>query len=87
MLVGIPYRGVAYFLSTSAQNGGLGWLNLFVLVAIWLALKMLWIGPVSLVLLTRARTHEYAQRHATRKAAKTEYDAQHVGLILAGGRW
>lgn len=46
MLLAIPYLGIAYLLSTAAQNGGPGWLNLFVFVAIWSALKMLWIGPI-----------------------------------------
>lgn len=86
MLVAIPYLGVAYLLSMAAQNGGPGWLNLFVFVAIWSALKMLWIGPISLVLLARARAREYAQRRAICKTAKTEHDAQHADLMLAGGR-
>ncbi|MFX4273307.1 sulfate permease [Pseudarthrobacter sp. J1738] len=86
MLLAIPYLGVAYLLSTAAQNDGPGWLNLFVFVAIWSALKMLWIGPISLVLLARARAHEYAQHRAIRKAEKTEQDAQETDLILAGGR-
>lgn len=86
MLLAIPYLSVAYMLSTAAQNDGSGWLNLFVLVAIWSALKMLWIGPISLVLLARARAHEYAQRRATGKAAKAAQDAQQADLMLAGGR-
>lgn len=86
MLVAIPYLGVAYLLSTAAQNGGPGWLNLFVFVAIWSALKMLWIGPISLVLLVRARAHEHVQRRAIREAAKTEQDLQQPDLMLAGGR-
>ncbi len=86
MLLAIQYLGVAYLLSTAAQNNGPGWLNLFVFVAIWSALKMLWIGPISLVLLVRARVHEYVQRRATRKAAKTEQHPQQADLILAGGR-
>lgn len=86
MLVAIPYLGVTYLLSTAAQNGGPGWLNLFVLVTIWSAMKMLWIGPISLVLLARARAHEHARRRAIPKATRTEQDAQQADLMLAGGR-
>lgn len=86
MLVAIPYLGVAYLLSTAAKNDGLGWFNLFVLVAIWSALKMLWIGPISLVLLARAGAHEYAQPRAKRKAAEVEQDGQQTDLMVAGGR-
>lgn len=42
MLLAIPYLGVAYLLSTAVQNRVPGWLNLFVFVAIWSALKMLY---------------------------------------------
>ncbi|SMX77986.1 hypothetical protein BAURA86_00919 [Brevibacterium aurantiacum] len=86
MLLAIPYLGIAYLLSTAAQNGGPGWLNLFVLVSIWSALKMLWIGPISLVLLTRAHAREYAQRRAARKSAAAEHDDREVDLMVAGGR-
>lgn len=85
MLLAILYLDIAYLLSTAAQNGGPGWLNLFVLVAIWSALKMLWIGPISLVLLARARAREYGERRAARRAendaALTDQD-----LVLTGGR-
>lgn len=86
MLVAIPYLGVVYLLSTAAQNDGPGWLNLFVFVTVWSVLKMLWIGPISLVLLAQARAHEYAHLRAARIAAKTEQDTQETDLILAGGR-
>ena len=86
MLIAIPYLGIAYLLSTAVQNGGPGWLNLSVLVAIWSALKMLWIGPISLVLLARARAREYAERRADRRAAEAERDSLEADLAVAGGR-
>ena len=63
MLLAGPYLGVAFWCTTLIESGGPGWLHLVVLVCIWNALKMLAIGPVSVVLLARARAHEYrAQR-------------------------
>lgn len=86
MLLAIPYLGVAYLLSTAVENGGPGWLNLFILVAVWSALKMLWIGPIGLVLLARVRAREYVQRRADRRAAMAEHDSVEAGLMVAGGR-
>ncbi len=34
------------------------WLNILVILFIWNAMKFLWIGPVSLVLLAHVRTRE-----------------------------
>ncbi|WP_047691943.1 hypothetical protein [Kocuria sp. ZOR0020] len=55
MLLAIPYLYAASLLTVIIQDGGPGWLNIFVLIALWSALKMLWIGPISLVLLVRVR--------------------------------
>lgn len=86
MLLALPYLGIAYLLSTAVENGGPGWLNLFILVAVWSALKMLWIGPISLVLLVRARAREYVQRRADRREAKAEHVSVDASLMVAGGR-
>lgn len=86
MLLAIPYLGVAYLLSAAVENGGPGWLNLFILITVWSALKMLWIGPISLVLLAHARVREYAQRRADRMAVKAEHDSVEASLMVAGGR-
>lgn len=75
MLVAIPYLYLAGLLTLIVQDGGPAWLNLVVLVAIWSALKMLWIGPVSLLLLARVRSAE-AQAH---DAAQPHLDV--------GGSW
>ena len=42
------------------------------LVALWSALKMLWIGPISLIMLARVRIHGHAVRRAERRQAKEE---------------
>lgn len=62
MLLAGPYLYAASICTTILDNGGPGWLNLLVLLFIWNALKMLWIGPISLVLLARARAAEWRER-------------------------
>lgn len=64
MLLAIPYLYVAATCRTRLEHGGPGWLHLIVLVCIWNALKMLWLGPVSVLLLTRVRGLERAARRA-----------------------
>ena len=66
MLVALPYILIASICSGSAADGGPGWLHLIVLVCIWSALKMVWIGPVSVVLLARARIRESADAYGSR---------------------
>lgn len=63
MLLAVPYIAVAYWLTVLIEAGSPGWLYLFVFICLWSAFKMLWIGPVSLITLTRSRyTHWRAQR-------------------------
>lgn len=66
MLLAIPYLLVANLSAEAAASGGPGWLHLIVLVCIWSALKMVWIGPVSVVLLARARIRESADAYGSR---------------------
>lgn len=54
MLLAIPYLLLADLCVRLLADGGPGWLHLIVLVCIWSALKMLWIGPVSIFLLVRS---------------------------------
>ena len=68
MLLAIPYFYTASLLTVIIRDGGPGWLNLVVLIAIWSALKMLWIGPVSLILLARVRWHEHTERCTERNS-------------------
>ena len=68
MLLAAPYLGVAAWCTNLIESGGPGWLHLVVLVCIWNALKMIVIGPVSVVLLVRARAKEgQARKHAQRE--------------------
>ena len=58
MLLAMPYLAVANILTILIDNGGPGWFHLLVLMCIWNALKFMVMGPVSVVLLVRARTAE-----------------------------
>lgn len=55
--------------TTILSHGGPGWLNLLVILFFWNALKFLWIGPVSLILLLRVRRQERRQRRESRHAS------------------
>lgn len=59
MLLAGPYLAIASWCTTLIEHGGPGWLHLVVLVCIWNALKMVAIGPVSVVLLVKARACEH----------------------------
>ena len=72
MLVALPYMLIASICSTSAADGGPGWLHLIVLWACWNALKFILMGPVSVVLLIRARLREAVIRWHQRREAVAE---------------
>ena len=76
MLVALPYFLIASVCSGSAADGGPGWLHLIVLWACWNALKFIIMGPVSVVLLVRARLHEAAIRRRQRREASAEADTR-----------
>lgn len=62
MLLAIPYLAVANILTILIGRGAPGWLHLLVLMRIWNAFKFQVMGPVSVVLLVRARTAEHRDR-------------------------
>ena len=74
MLLAIPYLYAAAICTTIIGNGGPGWLNILVVLFIWNAFKMLWLGPVSLVLLVRVRTRERCFSSVTTEPVSTEED-------------
>lgn len=80
MLLAVPYLYAAAICTTIIDRGGPGWLYPLVLLFIWNAFKMLWIGPVSLIQLIRTRQHErvggdhYAQ---TRRQASLTWPVLH----------
>ena len=58
MLLAVPYLLAASICTNVIADGGPGWLNLLVLLFLWNTLKFILIGPVSFVLLIRARLRE-----------------------------
>ncbi|MCT3011422.1 sulfate permease [Propionibacterium freudenreichii] len=64
MLLAAPYLLAASICTNLIADGGPGWLNLLVLLFCWNSLKILIMGPVSLILLIRMRIQEaVARRH------------------------
>ncbi|WP_342664646.1 sulfate permease [Jonesia quinghaiensis] len=57
MLLAIPYFLIAAILVQVINDGGPTWLNVLVLLSIWNGLKMLWIGPLSLMLFARLQAN------------------------------
>lgn len=74
MLLAIPYFLIANVCVELVEHGAPGWLHLIVLWAIWNMLKMLWIGPISTVLLIRARLRESATVRRERDSLPSEAD-------------
>lgn len=62
MLLAGPCLYAAAICHELIEDGGPGWLNLLVILFIWNTFKMLWIGPISLLMLLRARRRERATR-------------------------
>jgi len=62
MLLAVPYLLIANMLLTLTHEGAPGWLHLVVLLCLWNAIKMLLLGPISLVWLIFMRSSESAER-------------------------
>lgn len=86
MLLAVPYLGVAYWCTSLLDAGGPGWLNLVVLICVWSGLKMLWLGPISLVLLIRARTREFVARRRDRKEEERAGTRDATRVVVTGAR-
>lgn len=74
MLLAIPYLLAAHWCITTIENGGHGWLNLVVLLCAWNSIKLILNGPVTVVLLFRARVREVVAR---RRARRPDCDQPH----------
>lgn len=72
MVLAIPYLLVAAVCRNLIEDGGLGWLNLLLLLFIYNAMKFTIMGPVSLVLLARIRLRERAQRRRPQRGEISE---------------
>ena len=62
MLLATPYLLLASICTNLIASGAPGWLYLLVVLFIWNAMKIVWIGPVSLMLLVNARVSERRMR-------------------------
>ena len=69
MLLGMAYLLAAAILAHLLNDGGPGWLNLLVILGIGNGLKFIIFGPISVILLVRARITEHRHRNE-RMAAK-----------------
>lgn len=72
MLLSAPFFGIMYLCIHQLQSGGPGWLNFVVLWAFWDAGKFVVMGPISLIMLARARIREAIARHRTRTVTVAE---------------
>ena len=67
MLLAFPYALAAIYCRAQVDDGGSGWLNLLVILCLWDTLKLLLIGPISLLKLIAVRVREAgARRRRTR---------------------
>lgn len=80
MLLAGPYLYLAYICTVLIDEGGPAWLSLLVLLFIWNAMKMLWIGPVSLVVLIRVSRcgGESASNPPAQRAGGPKGDQSHA---------
>ena len=74
MLLAIPYLLAAYWCVATIEAGGPGWLNLLALPCAWNTIKLTLNGPITVILLVRARIQEAVTRCRARRA---EYERPH----------
>lgn len=76
MVLAIPYLYAASICAQLIEDGGPGWLHLLVLLFIYNAMKFTIMGPVSLVLLLRAKAREHAEH-------RRKHRVDHQSMITA----
>jgi hypothetical protein len=81
MLIAVPYLLGAWLLTVWIADGGPGWLNLLVLLSIWNSLKFLVNGPITLVVLIRARLAERRDRRLAERESAA-YTIREDALLL-----
>lgn len=74
MLLAVPYLLIASICTNAIAGGGAGWLHLVVLWAVWNSMKFIIMGPVSLVLLVRARLQEWKVRRDSKRHGYEDED-------------
>ena len=86
MLLAVPYLLAASICTHLIADDGPGWLNLIVLWGVWNAMKFIIMGPVSLVLLTRAPVREAVARRRARANQATDESADAGELMIGVSR-
>ncbi|MCC8927322.1 sulfate permease [Rhodococcus sp. I2R] len=66
MLLAVPYLLIASICTNAFDQGAPGWLHLVALWSVWNAMKFIIMGPISLVLLVRARIRVAGARRRDR---------------------
>ncbi len=87
MLVAVPYLLAVSICTNLIADGAPGWLNLLVILFSWNAIKFIIMGPVSLVLLIRARVHERVEHRRMRQESDAREAAGYAAIgvkALAG---
>ena len=77
MLLAVPYALAAIYVRAQVNDDGPGWLNLLVILCLWNTLKLLVIGPISLVKLMAVRVREAVARRRMTRALLAD-DVEHV---------
>ncbi|WP_104130558.1 sulfate permease [Cryobacterium sp. N21] len=72
MLLAVPYALAAIYCRSQVDAGGPGWLNLLVILCLWNTLKILLIGPISLLKLIAVRVREAVARRRMTRAVLPE---------------
>ncbi|QOS59531.1 sulfate permease [Thermobifida fusca] len=78
MLLAVPYLLIASMCTNALADGAPGWLHLVVLWAVWNAMKFILMGPVSLLLLVRARIAEAVARRGGRRDGDVGESVNHA---------
>lgn len=85
MLIAVPYLLGAWLLTIWIADGGPGWLNLLVLLFIWNALKFFVNGPITMIVLIRARVAERRDRRLAERES-TGYAISEDAPLLTSSR-
>lgn len=87
MLLAVPYIAAVKILTDVIEHAGpaWGWLHLVALWCAWNALKMLRLGPLSLIALARVRYREHAQRRKAHRDTATSRGQTEAEPALSGG--
>lgn len=86
MLLAAPYAVAAYWLTVVIESGGPEWLYLLVLVCLWSALKMISIGPVSLINLARYRYTQWKTGRVFQQSQERHFNRIFPEFLTGGMR-